>query len=519
MTARSCWSSRRACRWATANASSCRPGWSATRIPTPTVEDTAIKELEEETGFTAERIEVLGEFFSSPGMVAEGFTLVRAHGLRRIGEGGGNEHEEIEVHLVAARRHSGLCRAQAGRRLCDRRQAAAAPRRGHPRLTHFIDPVRRLSKWLRPVQRAAARARRKFSILGGVSVEESCFWAARPPSRLLPLLRRLRRSQPTAGAATAVVPDNILLKDWTGPYDGVPPWDQVKPELFPQAFQFGIDELLARNRRDRQQSGGSRPSPIPSRRWRSRAERLDQVQVDLRRDDRQYVDARRTRRSTRNGRPSCRRPTTRSISTAKLFARIATLYEQRDQLGLDAKQMRLLTRTYEGFVRRGAKLNDAQKAQLSDYNQQLAVAFSDFNSQAAGRRSRPSPRRARPTWPAFRHDVKDAAAAAAKDQGPAGRHLRHPQHPLGGRAGAELRHQPRASREGVEGVRQSRRQWQCQRQQRDHRQDREAARRPRQAARLCDPRRLADAGHDGQVAGQGDGPDDAGVEAGGRAGP
>jgi len=68
--------------------------------PDATIEDTAIKELEEETGFTAERIEVLGEFFSSPGMVAEGFTLVRAHGLRRIGDGGGNEHEEIEVHLV-----------------------------------------------------------------------------------------------------------------------------------------------------------------------------------------------------------------------------------------------------------------------------------------------------------------------------------------------------------------------------------------------------------------------------------
>jgi len=64
------------------------------------VEETAVKELEEETGFTAERIEVIGEFFSSPGMVAEGFTLVRAHGLRRIGEGGGNEHEDIEVHQV-----------------------------------------------------------------------------------------------------------------------------------------------------------------------------------------------------------------------------------------------------------------------------------------------------------------------------------------------------------------------------------------------------------------------------------
>ena len=64
------------------------------------VEETAIKELEEETGFTAGRIEVIGEFFSSPGMVAEGYTLVRAHDLRRIGEGGGNDHEEIEVHLV-----------------------------------------------------------------------------------------------------------------------------------------------------------------------------------------------------------------------------------------------------------------------------------------------------------------------------------------------------------------------------------------------------------------------------------
>ena len=69
--------------------------------PSATVEETAIKELEEETGFTAERIEVIGEFFSSPGMVAEGYTLVRAHGLRRIGEGGGTEHEDIEVHLVA----------------------------------------------------------------------------------------------------------------------------------------------------------------------------------------------------------------------------------------------------------------------------------------------------------------------------------------------------------------------------------------------------------------------------------
>ena len=66
-----------------------------------TVEGTAVKELEEETGFTCASVETLGEFHSSPGMVAESFTLVRAHGVRKVGEGGGNDHEDIAVHLVA----------------------------------------------------------------------------------------------------------------------------------------------------------------------------------------------------------------------------------------------------------------------------------------------------------------------------------------------------------------------------------------------------------------------------------
>ena len=65
-----------------------------------TAESTAVKELEEETGFTAERVERLGDFYASPGMLAESFTLVRAHGVRKIGEGGGDEHEDINVHLV-----------------------------------------------------------------------------------------------------------------------------------------------------------------------------------------------------------------------------------------------------------------------------------------------------------------------------------------------------------------------------------------------------------------------------------
>ena len=66
-----------------------------------TIESTAIAELEEETGFTAGRIEQLGDFHASPGMLSESFTLVRAHDVRRVGQGGGIAGEEsITVHLV-----------------------------------------------------------------------------------------------------------------------------------------------------------------------------------------------------------------------------------------------------------------------------------------------------------------------------------------------------------------------------------------------------------------------------------
>ncbi len=67
-------------------------------------EDTLVaggRELEEETGYRAGRLESLGEFWSSPGMVTESFTLLRAHDLEQIGPGGGTDGENITVHRVA----------------------------------------------------------------------------------------------------------------------------------------------------------------------------------------------------------------------------------------------------------------------------------------------------------------------------------------------------------------------------------------------------------------------------------
>ncbi len=66
-------------------------------------EDDAIaagRELAEETGYSAGRMENAGEFFSSPGMVSESFTLFRAFDLIKTGAGGGVDGEDILVHRV-----------------------------------------------------------------------------------------------------------------------------------------------------------------------------------------------------------------------------------------------------------------------------------------------------------------------------------------------------------------------------------------------------------------------------------
>ena len=62
--------------------------------------ETAHRELEEETGYRASRIDFIMAGPSSAGMSNEQVAFVRARGLHRVGPGGGDSTEEIVVHLV-----------------------------------------------------------------------------------------------------------------------------------------------------------------------------------------------------------------------------------------------------------------------------------------------------------------------------------------------------------------------------------------------------------------------------------
>jgi ADP-ribose diphosphatase len=63
-------------------------------------EKTAKKELEEETGYVCDRVELLAKGPTSPGITSEIVSLYRAVGVKRQGAGGGVDGEKITVHLV-----------------------------------------------------------------------------------------------------------------------------------------------------------------------------------------------------------------------------------------------------------------------------------------------------------------------------------------------------------------------------------------------------------------------------------
>ncbi len=64
-----------------------------------------------------------------------------------------------------------------------------------------------------------------------------------------------------------------------------------------------------------------------------------------------------------------------------LFARVKTLYDQRATLGLTPEQTTVVEHTHDGFVRAGALLNDADKAELRTLNSESSTLSTAFGNK------------------------------------------------------------------------------------------------------------------------------------------
>ncbi len=76
--------------------------------------------------------------------------------------------------------------------------------------------------------------------------------------------------------------------------------------------------------------------------------------------------------------PKMSRHHSRIMMNEALFARIDALYQNRADLGLDTETLRVLEKSWKGFVRNGAKLNAQDKARLADINEKLAGLGAGF---------------------------------------------------------------------------------------------------------------------------------------------
>ena len=183
----------------------------------------------------------------------------------------------------------------------------------------------------------------------------------------------------TAPAASAPARGNPLLAPWTGPYEGVPPWDKLDPELFPDAFEKAMAETKAEVQAviDNPDAPTFDNTFVPMMLAGETMERLFAlwgVQTSNKSTPRvEEIDA--------EWSPKLSSFFTELNLDPKLFARYKAIYDTRHDRGLDAQQIRIVERSYDEMVRDGANLSSADKAKLVEMNSKLEGLFSTFSSK------------------------------------------------------------------------------------------------------------------------------------------
>ncbi|HZG47412.1 MAG TPA: M3 family metallopeptidase [Allosphingosinicella sp.] len=223
-------------------------------------------------------------------------------------------------------------------------------------------------------------------------------------------------AQPAAAAkpvATNPASTNPLLANWSGPFNGVPPFDRVSVDMFPDALQTGIETR-------RQEVAAIVNNPAAPT-FQNTVEAYERAGRQLSRVLAIYGVM--TGNMTNPQYQALQREWSPKLSAAsdeilldpRFFQRVKAVYDSRQTAGLDAEQQRVVTRLYESLVRSGANLNEAQKQQLSGYNQQLATLFAQFSEKVLADESTfiTATEAELAGVPA---DVKAAAAAAAKEK-------------------------------------------------------------------------------------------------------
>ena len=205
---------------------------------------------------------------------------------------------------------------------------------------------------------------------------------------------------------------NPLLANWEGPYGGVPPFDRVQIALFKPALESAMMENLLEVEKIANDSAAPTFENTIVAMERA-GQTLDRVTTiygvwgsTMAGPEFQAVQ--------REMAPKLAAFSDKIIQNEALFKRIEAIYNSPNKKKLNAEQQRLVWLDYTNFVRSGAKLNTADKARLSQINQQLAGLFTKFSQNVlAEEDGQFIALKTEADLAGLPQSVRDAAAAAA----------------------------------------------------------------------------------------------------------
>ncbi|HYG86592.1 MAG TPA: M3 family metallopeptidase [Azospirillum sp.] len=214
--------------------------------------------------------------------------------------------------------------------------------------------------------------------------------------------------------------ENPFFETWTTPF-GLPPFDRIRAEHVPPAFDRGMAEQIA------EIEAIARSPDAPT--FANTVEAMERGGRLLKRVCAVFYNLNSSNTSdeleaiARDYAPKLAQHHMRIALDPDLFARVADLQARRDTLGLAPDQLRLLERMHLGFVRSGASLPPERKARMAAISERLATLHTLFNQNLLHDERE---------WQLVLEEAdldglpgfaRDAAATAAKERGLNGKYV------------------------------------------------------------------------------------------------
>ena len=176
----------------------------------------------------------------------------------------------------------------------------------------------------------------------------------------------------------APIVDNLLLQEWTGPYGGVPAFDQMKVEDVKDAMLLGMELSL----KDIDAIANNPDAPT----FENTIEEMERAGEELDRGF-TYYGILSSNMSTPEFRdiqtelaPLFSEYQSKITQNEKLFQRVKTVYDNAQENPLDADQQRVVELTYKGFAMNGAELDKEKKERYAAINKELSSLYTKFSN-------------------------------------------------------------------------------------------------------------------------------------------